>query len=166
DATIEFYRETTKTVVTVDHDSLARIRQEAYSTQESLIVEEQKEATYLSQIPEHSDTDPSNMGIYDTGQSDVVAYDTMATSETDLWVNLGQALSDKELQALSIILKNDNNIYENIKEYADHNNIMLEVLADGINEKAMDYIGDNILDDEFIIYEDYEEQVKGMVKQI
>lgn len=164
-ATIEFYRETTKTVVTVDHDSLARIRQEAYSTQEALIVEEQKEATFFSQILEHSVTDPSNTGIYDMDQSDVEACDTMSTSESDIWVNLGQALSEKELQALVVILQGDSGVFASIKEFADHNNIMLEVLADGINEKAMDYIGDNIIDDDFIIYEDYEEQVKGMVEQ-
>jgi hypothetical protein len=40
---------------------------------------------------------------------------------------------------------------------------MLEVLMDGINEKAMDIIGDNILDD-LEIYEDYKDQVKGMVE--
>ena len=193
-AVIEFYREATKTVVTVDHTSLARIRQEAYSTQEALIVEEQKEASYLSQIPvrqssaehsifadnmaenviehstqhpaEQSDTKPSNAGEYDMYQSDAGEYDTMSTSEADIWVSLGQALKEKELQALAVILQVDGSTYTNIKEFADHNNIMLEVLVDGINEKAMDYIGDNILDDDFIIYEDYEEQVKGMVEQI
>ena len=178
----------------MDHTSLARIRQEAYSTQEALIVEEQKEASYLSQIPvrqssaehsifadnmaenviehstqhpaEQSDTKPSNAGEYDMYQSDAGEYDTMSTSEADIWVSLGQALKEKELQALAVILQVDGSTYTNIKEFADHNNIMLEVLVDGINEKAMDYIGDNILDDDFIIYEDYEEQVKGMVEQI
>jgi hypothetical protein len=36
-------------------------------------------------------------------------------------------------------------------------------LVDGINEKAMDYIGDNLLDDEPAIYEDYFEKTRGLI---
>ena len=42
--------------------------------------------------------------------------------------------------------------------------MMLEVLVDGINEKAMDAIGDSLIDDEFVLYEDYINQVKELVK--
>ncbi len=50
-----------------------------------------------------------------------------------------------------------------IKKFADECGVMAEVLVDGINEKAMDYIGDNLMDDAFVIYEDYKNQVKEMV---
>ena len=40
---------------------------------------------------------------------------------------------------------------------------MLEVLMDGINEKAMDTIGDSLVDEEFTIYEDYLEEVKYLM---
>ena len=36
---------------------------------------------------------------------------------------------------------------------------MAEVLADAINEKAADHIGDSITDDEFLPYEDYINQL-------
>jgi hypothetical protein len=51
-----------------------------------------------------------------------------------------------------------------IKAFADANGVMPEVLADSINEKAMDAIGDNILDftDELVIYEEYLEDVAEM----
>jgi hypothetical protein len=149
-AVMEFYREATRTVVTVDHASLARIRQEALATQESLIVEEQAEpmdapVPIALPLPDQSIfADPS---------------DPEPAPVSDNWKSLRDALSESELQALAIILQGGN-----IKKFADNNNIMLEVLADGINEKATDYIGDNILDDEPAIYEDYEEQVKGMVE--
>ena len=42
-----------------------------------------------------------------------------------------------------------------LKKFADECGVMLEVLADGINEKAMDIVGDNILSDDFEIYDDY-----------
>ena len=143
-AVIEFYREATRTVVKVSQESLDRIRQEAFATQEALIVEDQKEAAYPVKIPvDQQSEDKNSFNEYP----------------------FRDALSEAELQTLIIILQDDNNILDSIKELANKNNIMLEVLADGINEKAMDYIGDNIIDDEFTIYEDYKEQIKGMVEK-
>ena len=150
-AVIEFYREATKTVVTVDHASLARIRQEALATQESLIVEEQTGP--IDSAPVSITLPLPDQNIFADSS------DTEPAPVSDSWESLKDALSENEIQALVIILQGDS-----IKKFADNNNIMLEVLVDGINEKAMDYIGDNILDDELVVYEDYEEQVKGMVE--
>lgn len=165
-AVIEFYREATKTVVEVSQASLNRIRQEAFATQEALIVEEQNDAAYPILFPVNQQSNDNNVFIEDPvmGSADTEAYDLEPISESGIWYSLKEALSELELQALGVILQDDNSIYANIKEFADKNNIMLEVLADGINEKTMDYIGDNILDDELSIYEDYIEQVKGMVE--
>ena len=137
----EFYKEATKIIVTVDHSSLARIRQEALETQEALIVEEQPE-------PLASDFAP-------TPQPD----EDILDDAPDIWDSFKSALTETELQALVLILQNGD-----LKAFADDHDIMLEVLADGINEKAMDHIGDNLIDDELAIYEDYENQVKGMIK--
>ena len=180
-ATIEFYKEATKTVVEVNQASLDRIRQEAFATQESLIVEEQKESTYTipvqAELPvadqnifddqsyrEPGDEGPYNIASIESKSCDTGQYDTDQMSKADSWDSLRYALSDKELQALAIILQSDKSNFTSIKEYADNSKIMLEVLLDGINEKAMDYIGDNIIDDDLTIYEDYQEQVKGMVE--
>jgi len=149
-AVMEYYREATKTVITVDHASLARIRQEALVTQEALIVEEQaeqKENTLppvLSPVP--------NQNIFSNSS------DTESEPFLNSWESLKDALSENELQALAVILLGDN-----IKVFADECGIMLEVLIDGINEKAMDYIGDNLMDEEFVLYDDYKEQVKELI---
>lgn len=185
-ATMEFFREANKIVVTVDHTSLNRIRQEAYATQEALIVEDEFDTGYplrtpakqsceehnifaeLSDKPDNSgltDTQAGYSGFSDTKTNKESGFDTEPEAEPDVWDGLGEALSELELQALAVILQGESNPYDNIKEYADRNKIMLEVLVDGINEKAMDYIGDNILDDEFSIYEEYIEHVKGMVER-
>ena len=37
---------------------------------------------------------------------------------------------------------------------------------DGINEKAMDHVGDSLLDEEFTIYDDYLEQAREMMEEI
>ena len=150
-AVIEFYREATRTVVKVDNASLARIRQEAIATQKSLIVEEQTEQITSAHIQTALSLQSQNIfADYSDNDSEAVS---------DVWKSLKDSLSKIELQALAMILQG-----ENIKKFADSNTIMLEVLADGINEKAMDYMGDNILDDELAIYEDYKEQIKGMIE--
>lgn len=142
-AVLEFYRDLTKTVVTVDRTSLAKIRKEALVTQESLIVEEQP----LNVLPQ------ANENIFE----DLPDVEPIETS--DGWQGLKENLSENEIKSLKkIIQKGD------IKSFADECGVMLEVLIDGINEKAMDYIGDNLIDDEFNLYEDYYEQAKELMK--
>ncbi|MCL2754122.1 MAG: TerB N-terminal domain-containing protein [Oscillospiraceae bacterium] len=60
-----------------------------------------------------------------------------------------------ELKALALLLNG-----ESLKAFADESGVMLEVLVDSLNEKALDLIGDNVIDDEFVLYDDYAEQVK------
>lgn len=157
-AVIDFYRETTKTVVTVDHGSLARIRQEALATQEALIVEDQAEQ---AEQTEQNDADPAANRLPMPDQS---LFADPAEPEpapvADIWERLKDILSERELRALAVILQG-----ADIRQFADDNDVMLEVLADGINEKSMDYIGDNLLDAELAIYEDYRIHVKGMVEE-
>lgn len=74
----------------------------------------------------------------------------------DSWAILRDALSETERTALAYLLNGG----DDIKGFADEHRVMLEVLMDGINEKAMDTIGDSLVDEEFTIYEDYLEEVK------
>ena len=84
---------------------------------------------------------------------------TEKESENDEWKALGEALTETERQALRIIL----NDKTNLKQFADGQGIMLEVLAEGINEKASDMVGDGLLDNDFEVYEDYLEDVRKML---
>lgn len=77
-------------------------------------------------------------------------------SPDDSWATLHDALSETERAALAYLLNGG----DDIKGFADKHGVMLEVLMDGINEKAMDTIGDSLVDEEFTIYEDYLEEVK------
>jgi hypothetical protein len=197
-AVLAYYREATKTVVTVDHAALARIREEALETQEALIVEEEavknidlsksKPTQYVKY--DHNIFDDTVAGSEEEhdNKSEVESEGTCAnppasantfvnahasapettyaytpTPEpapiTDIWATLRDTLTDTELKALSVILQNGD-----IKAYADSRGEMLEVLVEGINDKAMDYIGDNLMDDDFVIYDEYIEQVKEWIK--
>jgi len=137
-AVLEFYREATKTVVSVDPGALSVIRREALVTQEKLVVPEPE----VQNMPQ-------------------VAYVPVATSETaEAPEGLKDVLTEIELQALVVILHGE----MDLKKFADEQGTMLEVLVDGINEKAVDYMGDNLLDEDFHLYEDYKEQVKELIR--
>ena len=165
DTVERFYRDLTKTVVTVDHDNLARIRKEALGTQDKLTV------------PEGATTQSAASGSIDqSGIVDIFAAlenDALQDSppddgasvnepETDEWQSLKEALTDIEHAALSMALRSA----ADIKSFADENSIMLEVLIDGINEKAADHIGDSILElgEDIIIYDDYKEQILKLIE--
>lgn len=168
-AVTEFYREATKTVVTVDREALAKIRKEALMTQEKLIVPEEE----ISKSPPVSVTEPPDepveidfrqeampLPVYTDFQQETMPLPVYTEpTEKDVWSELGTMLTQTEREALLLTL--DGNA--NIKQFADTHGIMLEVLADGINEKSVDAMGDSLLDDEFIIYDDYLEQVRKML---
>ena len=87
----------------------------------------------------------------------------MTEAALDGWASLKISLSGLELETLTLLASGE----ADIKAYADKNDIMLEVLADSINEKACDHIGDSILDtgDGMSIYEEYKDNIKKMLSQ-
>jgi hypothetical protein len=143
----EFYRDLNKTIVTVDRVNLARIREESLETQDKLVV------------PEDGGEVPSfvkDADIWEPAGFENPDYDPGDEPRTG-WETLVEALSDTERGALDVILRGG----AGIRAYADEKGVMLEVLADGINEKAIDHVGDNLLeiDDGIILYDEYREKV-------
>lgn len=186
-----FYREETRTVVRVNPGRLEQIRQEALVIQEKLIVPEETERP-VSGIEDrvgvsgsagdaakaedgrHNDAELSEsqdgeaaraagerLKMFHAGMSEenVKAQEPEQREIPDIWAELKRNLTEIELEALSIAITGEGEI----RRLADEHGIMLEVLLDGINEKAMDCTGDSILDDEAALYDDYREQVKEMV---
>jgi hypothetical protein len=138
----EFYRESSKTVVTVDHALLARIRQETFVTQEALIIEDvTAQNDYVQE--QNIFADPSEPEPPAAGGA---------------WDGLRGAFSEEEIMALAVIYQGND-----IKAFADECGIMIEVLIDRINEKATDYIGDSIVDEGFAIYDDYKDIVRDLI---
>ena len=179
-AVAEFYRVQTRTVVTVDHKNLERIREEALGTQDKLSVPESMEfgeefavtkqtSSPSSSAPMSSSPSPSLQeaqippaALGDMAIRTPYADEPDGTETPDSpWSAFNDALTPVEIKALSIVLSGG----VNIRAFADENEMMLEVLADGINEKAADYIGDNILEagDGITVYDEYREQVGELV---
>ncbi|MCL1828173.1 MAG: hypothetical protein FWG32_01620, partial [Oscillospiraceae bacterium] len=141
-----FFTERNRTVVTVDHRNLARIREEARGTQEALIV---PDADAAPDVPGR----PTPAAAEAEAAPEVPGCPTPANADDDPWAALKNALTGTERKALSLILNGNGNL----RTLADENGLMLEVLIDSINEKATDHIGDNIIDmsEEIAIYDEY-----------
>ena len=153
DAVKAAYVELTRVVVTVDRQNLARIREEAEETQDKLIVEETTAlpAPVLTQ-EKPLDAPPA---------APVIAPPQPTLAEESPWAAFKNLLTAVELDALKIAMENP----QGVKPFADESGVMLEILADGINEKAMDTVGDNILElaDTMELYEDYVTDIAGII---
>ncbi|MCL2218202.1 MAG: hypothetical protein FWB91_14460, partial [Defluviitaleaceae bacterium] len=155
-----FFEKQNRVVVTVDTKNLKRIREEAHGTAEKLIV---PEASPCGKPPSRGQSRlHANEPLDDISKPDTVPDDTESSSSSSpvsIWATLREALTETERHALSKLLENGPDAF---KTFASSHGIMPEVLADGINEKAMDIIGDNILDFTDIpeIYDDYKDNIE------
>jgi hypothetical protein len=152
-AVSDFYNDRNRTVVTVNHTNLARIREEALETQGSLMVEEDgfgnknESELFISSVDSRFDS---------------IEPPPLTLSFADGWKALKNALTDMERQALSLTLQENSDL----KTFATNSGVMLEVLLDSINEKAADCIGDNLLevDDGVVLYDEYRENVEAICR--
>ncbi|MHB8962885.1 MAG: TerB N-terminal domain-containing protein [Saccharofermentanales bacterium] len=153
DAVLEFYREKNRTIVSVDHMTIHKIRLEALDTQEKLIVPEND----FRMVPVNAVEVPTA----DEEKEEPLLPPGDASSIPYGWTNLKYALDEAEIKALAAVLQGDCDI----KRFADESGIMLEVLADGINQKAVDHIGDSILelDGSMTVYDEYRDKIMMMV---
>lgn len=171
DATKGFYYYFKKEDVTFDEASLEQIRKEAREIQERLIVVDTEDSAV--------DVTPYDNKLHTPGVDVTLCAHAPQTSGVD--VNpLANASQDarrvtstpcesqisegfftvSEKEALTAVLIN--NI--DIRTFAAGCGIMPEVLVDGINEKALELIGDNLFDEDLHIYEDYFLQAKEWFK--
>jgi hypothetical protein len=157
-AVANYYVDKTRTVVIVDPTNLAKIRREALSTQDRLIVGEDVafEETLVDESEEYE------IEIHES-HGDIAAIDSSQPAHRGIWGSFLSALDPIEQKALAIVLQDtDSGDISIIKAFADANGMMLEVLVDGINEKAFDLIGDNVFDlnDGITIYDEYRQQLE------
>jgi hypothetical protein len=153
DAVAAFYREATKTVVRVDRGALTKIRQEALATQEKLIVTDGEEQIASVAVP----LDLNLPAFPD--MPPMLPPDHEPAPMSDAWEGFKNALTATEIEALSAALHGETEI----RKFAGECGMMPEVLVDGINGKAMDFIGDSLMDEEFFLYDDYRDQLKELV---
>ena len=165
----QFYRLYTRTEVKVDVLNLRQIRKQALQTQEKLIVPEddnhkkeiiQEKLGKASQEPWKQLGEKPSKIAQRQGESkvsgDMQKEEREREEDNVPWSNFKKSLTEVEWEALKLLLEE-----QSIHSLAVERGIMLEVLIDGINEKAMDSIGDTLLevDDSVSIHEEYKENL-------
>jgi hypothetical protein len=147
-ATAEFYAEATRTRVSVDAQALGRIRREAADTRDKLLVPEDETPT----APD-SAAQPDGVSVHASAPEP-------AQDDGDPWGRFLKALTRTERGALDAALQS-----RDIDAFADADGVMPEVLADGINQKAADIVGDVILEYDgaaAAVYEDYRKVLESI----
>ena len=179
EACAEFYERYTFRNVSVDLDRLKRIRTDALSTQEKLIVADTVDArnaapteaacidaARCASAPSAPDPLKSahRLAAHPTFQTrtspattDPPPESASAPDQQTVWQKLVSSLSETHREALAALCAGND-----LKQFANDRAIMLEVLLDGINEKSMDCIGDAIVESEggIALVEDYEDDLR------
>lgn len=104
----------------------------------------------------------------DYKKEDESAFQKPSSKQTDIadriapeWIKFSAALSEPAKQALRIVAENDRT-EKRLFALAAQCHIMVEVLIETINEQAIEYIGDMMIEnngEKFLIYDDYIEDV-------
>jgi len=157
-AVTEFFKEKNRVVVNVDVSNLTRIREEADDITEKLVVDEEsvRENRVVESRPQlHGDSQVEHefSSIPVSAPSHLLSF-SLPLPEKSPFSTI--PFTPTEIDALKIITASNGDIGK-IKAFADSKGVMLEILVDGINEKSMDTIGDNLLDfgDTITMYEEY-----------
>ena len=160
-AVLQYFKSLSHIEVKVNLQNLERIRIDAKTTQDSLIVDDnendnENQVETLNDAPVSTNESRDNVNVElpspptPLEDKESLHHTSDTQLEKDSWVQLNEALTAIEKQAVTILLNG-----ENLALFASENNIMVEVLIDNINEKASDCIGDSIIDDSMEIYDDY-----------
>lgn len=141
--------EAAKPKVEINFSSLDQIRSDASQTRESLLTEEEKQDSEIEDNLSNLDESTFNYEVLQTNS---------AVEESP---KESYGLSEDELFFLRALLNN-----QPFGDYLKNKHLMVSILADSINEKLIDEIGDSVIEfnekDQPQIIEDYREDLQGM----
>lgn len=164
------YQASKRKTVTVDPQKLAQIREQAQLTQEKLLVnlEAEQKAQAVG-----DDSRPDENALLKEGEADpspaaAPGPQGLHTSlpmqaEGSAWDHFASSLDAAERAALCMALRGAS--VAELSVYAKSRQIMLEVLVDGINEKAVDTVEDTIIDytDALEVFEEYKDELERVM---
>lgn len=158
-AIFEYYRGTQRKVITVDTQALKTIRANALMIQEKLIVADE-EAPEPEQVIFASEIAPeSEIPL----EPEPVLEAENAPEPNDIWEMFAQSLSDEERTAARMVLRGA--ATRELRDYLIDSGMMLEVLIDNINQKAIDAVSDSVfeLSDEVTVFDEYKDDLKRVI---
>lgn len=162
-------REARRVSVTVNPAQLEKIREKARITQEKLTVAAAADDTEPSvaetaptaepePLPSAKPADPTPLALFPTP-----AADSAAVPPTDPWQALADSLTPAQAGAVRLLL--DGSGTAQLESLARQHGLMPEVLLDGLNEKALDLVGDSIceLTDTVLLFEEYRKELERVL---
>ena len=125
--------------INIDETKFNSIRESSSRVQEKLIVEE-----------------------YEKIQEEIKQETKIEKTSNDIYENFINNLTQEEKEFLKLVLNKENK--QELINYSKEKNILFEIMIENINNKALETIEDNILEDfgeEVLIYAEYEENIKN-----
>ena len=170
-AILEFYKKSKKISLEVDSESLEKIRENSLITQEKLLagmeesgetVEERKIIEEISFLPQ---TKPKEEPVFAPSflpPQEENGISLLQPTE-DPWSRFADSLSVEEKDFLRLILRGAS--MESLQEFARSVSLMPEILADGINEKALETAEDTVIEfsDCAEVFEDYRKDLERVM---
>ena len=88
---------------------------------------------------------------------------TIPNEKTNVFKEFTYNLTEPEKEILQVLLQKEN-VESKMFQIAQNQNEMLEVMVSNINDKALETIGDTIIESDMAsIYEDYENEIKQVL---
>ena len=159
-AIFEFYKDSQKKSVTVNLDHLEKIRENALMIQGKLLTDpEEVEDAQTQKIP-LAEQIPLEMEFDHKKEKNKIEAPPV---DTDPWQILVSVLDETEREALRMMISGASQ--QELYTLSQKHFIMLEVLVDGINEKAMQTVEDNILElkDGMTVFEEYKYELERVI---
>lgn len=150
-------------------DQFDMIRQKAELIQKALIIEE--DCDNEKKIEEKYE--PEGIKIVATNvkqeapiKSENIVSNNEENNTNDVFEKFVYSLSEVEKEVVKVFIKKEN-VIEQIQNISRRENYMLEVIVSTINNKALETIGDTIIESNMeSIYQDYEQEIKEIIEKI
>ena len=137
-----------KIEIVFNQEEFKRIREKSEEIQKKLIIEED--------IDKESIRNDDEINIFNKN----ILKDTM---EEDVFKKFAYNLNSAEKEIINVLLEKED-VENKIMKIAQSKNEMLEVIISNINDKALETIGDTVIESNMSsIYEDYEEEIKQVL---
>ena len=154
-----------KIEVVFNQEQFAKIREKSEEIQKALIIEENDEEIKNSVVREESIENDKEISKIKEDTIDKPK-EVANTQEDNVFKKFAYNLNPEEKEIINVFLEKQD-VENKIMQIAQRQNEMLEVIISNINDKALETIGDTVIESDMsAIYKDYEEEIKKGMKQI
>lgn len=154
-----------KIEVVFNQEQFAKIREKSEEIQKALIIEENDEEIKNGVVREESIQNHKEISEIKKDTIDKPK-EVANTQKENVFKKFAYNLNPEEKEIINIFLEKQD-VENKIMQIAQSQNEMLEVIISNINDKALETIGDTVIESDMSsIYEDYEEEIKKGMKQI